>query len=204
VGPILIAIQTYEHMRIYEQKSNKSTTLNPFVDSDKFVGSDRSKGFTLIELLLYVSLSGIIIFSASAFMASLLASRVKNQTIAEVDQNGAQVMQIITQAVRNATAINSPSSGTSASTLSLNTTVPANNPTIFDLSGGAIRMTEGASAAVSLTSSRVSASVLNFQNLTAASTAGTIRISFVLTHLNGSGRNEYDYSKTFTGSASRR
>jgi len=140
-------------------------------------------GFSLIELLLYISLSGIILLSILTFMASLLDARVKNQAIAEVDQSGTAIMQLITQTIRNATAINSPSSGTSASTLSLNTAVPANNPTVFDLSGGAIRITEGAGSPVNISSSRVVVSNLNFQNLSQPSAPGNIRLSFTLTHI---------------------
>lgn len=140
------------------------------------------RGFTLIELLLYVSLSGIILLSVSIFMASLLEARVKNQTIATVEQEGAQVMEVINQAVRNATAINSPATGTSAVLLSINTTIPANNPTIFDLASGTIRIKEGAGSAVPLTSNRNIVSGLNFQNLTKPFTSGNIRTLFTLTH----------------------
>lgn len=137
------------------------------------------KGFTLIELLLYVSIIGAIIFSVAGFLSLLMQSRVKNQTIAEVEQQGVQVMQIITQTGRNATDINFPSA--------------------FDLSGGVIHENT-----IALTNSRVDASALTFQNLSRAGTPGTIRIQFTLTHVNSSGRNEYDYTKTFYGTASLR
>lgn len=138
-----------------------------------------NKGFTLIELLLYVSIVGAIIFSVAGFLSLSMQSRVKNQTIAEVEQQGVQVMQIITQAGRNTTDINFTSA--------------------FDLSGGVIRQNS-----LALTNSRVVASALTFQNLSRAGTPGTIRIQFTLTHVNPSGRNEYDYIKTFYGSATLR
>jgi hypothetical protein len=113
-------------------------------------------------------------------------------------------MQIVTQTLRNATAINSPSAGASVAMLSVNTPVGASNPTVFDLSSGVIRITEGAEAAVGLNNSLVTASGLTFQNLTTSGTPGTIRITFTLTRVNPSGRNEYDYAQTFYGSASLR
>ncbi len=137
------------------------------------------KGFTLIELLLYVSIVGAIIFSVAGFLSLLMQSRVKNQTIAEVEQQGVSVMQIITQTGRNATDINFT--------------------TAFDLSSGTIRENT-----IALTSSRVTASGLTFTNLSRTGTPGTVRVQFTLTHINPSGRNEYDYAKTFYGSASRR
>ena len=161
-------------------------------------------GFTLIELLLYVAISGVILLITSLFLQTLLESRIKNQTIAEVEQQGLQVMQIITQTLRNADAINSPAQGASAATLSINTYTGANNPTVFDLGSGAIRIKEGVGAVIPLTNSRIVASALDFQNFSRADTPDTIRISFTLTHINPEGRSEYNFSKIFYGSASLR
>lgn len=137
------------------------------------------KGFTLIELLLYVSISALLLLVISLFLQMLLESRIKNQTIAEVEQQGLQVMQIITQAGRNAADINFTNT--------------------FDLSSGVIRENS-----IALTNSRVTASGLTFQNFSRTNTPGTIRISFTLAHVNPEGRNEYSFTKTFTGSATLR
>ena len=168
------------------------------------VKSKNKSGFTLIELLLYVSISAMMLLVISVFLSSLLQSRIKNQTIAEVEQQGFQVMQMITQTARNAEAITSPAQGASASSLTLDVIAAANDPTIFDAASGVIRITEGVGSAISLTNSRVTTSVLTFQNLSRASTPGTIRIQFTLTHVNPEGRNEYSFSKTFIGSATLR
>lgn len=162
------------------------------------------KGFTLIELILYISLTSIVLLSVSAFLIASLQARAKNRTIAEVEQAGEQVIQLITQTIRNSSAINSPAIGTSAASLSLNTSVSASNPTVFDLASGVIRITEGSGDPAPLTNSQVTASSLNFQNLSMADTPGIIRVTFILTYNNQSGRLEYDYSKTFYASASRR
>lgn len=162
------------------------------------------KGFTLIELLLYISISSIILLSISLFLSILIKSRVKNQTIAEVEQQGLQVMQIITQTVRNSTTINSPAQGVSDTSLSINTIVPANNPTVFDLSSSAIRIKEGTAAVIPLINSRVAASGLSFSNLSLTGTPGTVRIQFTLTNINNVGTNEYSFAKTFIGSATLR
>lgn len=164
----------------------------------------KHRGFTLVELLLYVAIASIIILTTSLFFASLLESRVKNQSIAEVEQQGVYVMQLITQTVRNAALIISPAEGASAGTLSADTITAGNNPTVFDLSAGTIRMKEGAAAVVPLTNTRLSGSGLTFQNLSRTGTPGTIRIQFTLTHLNPEGRYEYAFAKSFTGSATLR
>ena len=162
------------------------------------------KGFTLIELLLYIGIASIMLLVTSVFLSTLLQSRVKNQTIAEVEQQGAQVMQIITQSIRNAENINFPSQGASASLLSLDVFNSSDDPTVFDISGESVRATEGVLPAVFLTNSRITASDLIFQNLSRDNTPGIIRIQFTFTHINTEGRNEYDYQKTFYTSASLR
>lgn len=161
-------------------------------------------GFTLIELLLYLGLAAILLLVISIFLALILRSRVKNQTVAEVESQGVMVMNLITQTIRNAESINSPADGASAASLSVDAAGVSNDPTVFDLSSAALRVQEGAGAAVSLTSSRLSVSALNFQNLSRTGTPGTVRVQFTLTHSNPAGKNEYDYSKIFYGSASLR
>lgn len=161
-------------------------------------------GFTIIELLLYVAISSVILLVVSFFLQMLLESRIKNQTIAEVEQQGLQAMQLIAQIARNADIINSPSQGASAATLSFNTHTAGNNPTIFSIVNDAVSIQEGAGAVIPLTNSRVTASATAFHNLSRASTQGVIRIKFTLTHINPNGRNEYNFSKTFYGSASLR
>jgi prepilin-type N-terminal cleavage/methylation domain-containing protein len=161
--------------------------------------SKEHRGFTLVELLLYVAIASMILLSVSFFLSALLGSRVKSQTVAEVDEQGLQAMQIMTQTVRNAAAVNSPATGASDTSLSVNTPVSANNPTVFDTANGAIRMKEGAATATPLINSRVAASNVSFSNL-----SGSIRIQFTLAAVDSSGRSENIYSKNFTGSATLR
>ena len=147
-------------------------------------------GFTLIELLLYVGLISSIILAVSMFLFVMLQARVKNQTMAEVEQQGLQ-------------AINSPTTGASAVSLSLAVVAP-NNPTAIDVSSGVLQITEGPNPAVALTNNRVIVSGLTFQNFSRPSTPGTIRISFTLTHVNSNNRSEYNFSKIFYGSGTLR
>lgn len=162
------------------------------------------KGFTLIELLLYVSIVAALVLFLSVFLSLLMQSRVKNQTISEVEQQGIYLMQTITQIARNAEAIVSPTIGASASSATFDVVTAASDPTVFDISGGVIRISEGAGSPISLTNTRVVASNLTLQNLSRTSTPGTLRIQFTLTHINPEGRQEYNFSKTFYGTASMR
>ncbi len=138
-------------------------------------------------------------------MATLLETRVKNEAIAEVEGQGLYVQDVITQTLRNAASIVSPTTGnTSNTTLSVNTYTPVLNPTVFSLTSGAMQITEGGGGAVLLTNPNVTMSNLTFSNLSRANTPGVVRIQFTLTYNNTVGRNEYNYARVFTSSASLR
>jgi len=156
-------------------------------------------GFTLVELLLYLALSAMIILMVSSFLTLVLKSRVKGQVISEVEGQGMQAMQTITQEIRNASSPSVPIGG-SGSTLSL---APSN--VAFNQTGDALYITI-AGAPVALTSAKVRVSNLSFQNVgstieNTTDPAHSIRIKFTLSYVNLSGRNEYEYSRNFTGSA---
>jgi type II secretory pathway pseudopilin PulG len=95
--------------------------------------ANRNTGYTLIELLLYVSLIGILLTSVVTFFSMMLETRVKNESIAEVDQQGTQIMELITQTIRNASSITSPAAGTSGNSLTLAMASAAVNPTVYDM-----------------------------------------------------------------------
>lgn len=162
------------------------------------------RGFTLIELLLYVSITGLLLLSVTIFFSLLFQVRIKNQVIAEVEQQGMQVMQIMTQTIRNAENITAPTQGGSDASLSIDVLTSSSDPTVFALSGGVLQITEGTATPISLTNSRVTVSDLTFQNLSRTSTPGTVRITLTITAVNPSGRNEYNFTKTFVGSATLR
>lgn len=161
---------------------------------------NKNNGYTLIELILYVSLSAVMLLAISMTLSIFFEARIKSKVISEVEGEGMQVMQLITQTIRNSNNIDSPVIGTNDTTLSLDTA-----STIFSLSGGEIKITEGINPEISLTNStQVTSSGLLFENLSQASTPGTIGISFTLSYLNPNNKNEYNYSRTFYGSATLR
>lgn len=170
----------------------------------KTKNQNRKTGFTLVELLLYVGISSTLLLVTSLFLGMMLEARVKNQTISEVEGQGAQVMQTITQNIRNAQNITSPSVGASGASLTLDVVNIARDPTIFDLASGVVRIKEGSGAYIPLTNSHVVVSGLNFANLSRPSTPGVVRVSFTVTYVNPEGRKEYDFSQTFYSSTSLR
>lgn len=161
----------------------------------------RQKGYTLIELLLYISIVGVLLAGVSVFFGTATDARVKNQSVAEVEQQGLAAMEYILQTIRNADAITAPATGATTSSLTVTVPTAALSPTIFSLSGGtpnALQVKEGAAAQIPLTNSLVQVSGLTFKNLSRASTPGVVQISFTIDRVNAANRNQYDYQKTFT------
>ena len=78
------------------------------------------------------------------------------------------------------------------------------DPTLFDLSGHTIRITEGVGSAIDLTSSNIGVTSLDFQNIPQDLTPDTIKIQYRIEYHNPGLDPRYDYSKTFYGSASLR
>lgn len=168
--------------------------------------SSLRSGFTLIELILYVGLLSSMMLVLSLFFSIAVSVRIKNQTVSEVEQQGLQVMQIMSQTIRNASSVNSPLPGLSSSTLSLSLATSSDISSVFFATSSILYMREGVASSVSLTNNKVAISGLLFSALSVSSstTPGTVRIVFSLSHLNPSGRNEYDYTKTFYTTAALR
>lgn len=161
----------------------------------------RQSGYTLIELLLYIAMLGILLPAVVGFMGVAVETRVKNQSITEVNEQGMATMDSITQTLRNASSITSPAAATSAASATVVVPTASLSPTTFDLSGSTLRVKEGSNTAVPLTSGDVQISNLTFTNLTRSGTTGALQVSFTISRVNNSGRNEYDYQKTFTSTA---
>ncbi|MEN9552241.1 MAG: hypothetical protein RI935_618 [Candidatus Parcubacteria bacterium] len=162
------------------------------------------KGFTLVEMALYVGICSVVLFSLSTLFATLVSSRVKNQIITEVNQQGAFVMNTITYAVRNGVSIQSPASGSASSTLIITSSNPAINPSIIYGSSSRVVIRESTSTEIFLTNTRVIVNSLLFENVSSSTTDTVIRVSFTISGNTNSTKQEFNYSKTFTGSATLR
>ncbi|HSW65629.1 MAG TPA: prepilin-type N-terminal cleavage/methylation domain-containing protein [Bacillota bacterium] len=92
-------------------------------------------GYTLIELLLYIAIFGVVALAATTFFTVVTTARAKNQSIAEVNDQGAALMASLTQTIHNATSITTPAAGASSPSLTLAVPTSSLSPTIFDASG---------------------------------------------------------------------
>lgn len=165
--------------------------------------STNQKGYTIVEMLLYIAIFSLIIGTIMSIALSISNQRIQNQITQEVDYQGQLAMTNITQTLRNGSTINTPTPGSYSSSLSLNTPVVANNPSIYDSfsSQGVnkLRLKQGVANAEYLTSSRVSISNLTFTNRAITGGRDSIDISFTLTYNNPSGKPQLNYQKNFYG-----
>jgi len=162
------------------------------------------KGFVLIEVIVYIAIIGLILVAVGTLATVANHARAKQVVEREVEDQGRQVLEEILSTVRNSSGITTPSSGVTGSTLSMTVDSAPASPTVFTLSGSTLKITEGATTAVSLTNSNVLATAFSVQNLSRASTPGTVRVNFTLSGTITSGSVPFVYSKTFYGSASLR
>lgn len=156
------------------------------------------RGFTLIELLMYVVIVSTLLGALSGFFIMTAQSRLKNQSISEVDQQGTLALQTIAQVVRSASSISAPATGVTDTSLTLIVPTAGVSPTIFSVNSGALQVKEGSGASVSLTNNKVTVSGLSVQNVSRSGTYGAVQISFTVSRINSGNRNEFDYQKTFT------
>lgn len=156
-------------------------------------------GFTLIELLLYLGMATILLLGFVYLVPAVLETRLKNQVILEVDEQGLQVMNYITQEIRNAESIISPGVSGVAGSLTLDVVDVSEDPMVFSLNSGAIGVTRGAGGFEALTNDKVEVTSLSFRNMSLAGTAGSVRVEFSLRFVNDSSRTTFDYVNTFYG-----
>ena len=162
------------------------------------------KGFSLIETIVYIAIFSAFIGALVTFALNINTSRLKTQTMLEVKGQGADLMRILTNSVKNATAINYPGTGLSSGTLSVDMSDTLVNPTIFSGSGEAIYITEGANSAIALTNNEVKVTDLSFTNVSKINTPGVIQIRFTISNTALQTLPEQQYSINFYGTASLR
>lgn len=135
-------------------------------------------GFTLIELIIYIALTAIVVVVLLRVMLTVMGTREKMETVSTVHQELRFSMDRITQSARNAVSVETGASvfGSSSGSLSLAMGDASVSPTVFSLSGGRIYMRAATGAALPLTSTNMIVDQLQFTNLTASGSSGTVKI----------------------------
>ena len=163
----------------------------------------KGQGFTLVELIIYIAILAGILVLVIGFLWNVIFGNVKETAYQEVQQNGRFAIAKITQEIKKATGINSPlPSDPPSSSLSLSMAAFHLNPTVFDVGGGKLRITQGTRGPYELTSDQVIVSSLQFTNLSYLDTPGTIQIEMTIDHINPGARTEYEASISLRSSIS--
>lgn len=100
-------------------------------------------GVTLIELMIFIAIMSIMASTLIPLLFSVTKSRQRQDAIALVEQNGAQVLQEIIHAVQSAERIISPPAGEQDVILVLQTDSEATNPTLIIRYSGSVLMVQG-------------------------------------------------------------
>jgi type II secretory pathway pseudopilin PulG len=152
--------------------------------------------FTLVEFLIYFGLISILVSAITVFTVDIVRTRTKAQVISEVEQNVRFSMLRILRATRRASAIDTGGStfDSDAGVLSLNQDETAKNPTVFDLSGGALRIKEGAGAATPITSPDVTVTRLRFSKDSLGSGGKSVTAEITVRYAAASAEKTFDYT----------
>jgi len=151
-------------------------------------------GATLIEVLLYTAIFMIVMGGVMLIAFGMLTTAEQTNAQIEVSENARFVTQHIEDLVRNSVSINSPSVGTTATSLSVN--IDSNsvfqqygssqgwgnnmNPVIYSISNGVLSVQIGSITTLPLTNSFVTASISFQNNSYSPETKNTIRVRGVI------------------------
>lgn len=159
------------------------------------------QGFSLIELVIYIGLVSIMLLALTSFITLLLNSRGRNQAIAEVEQQGVAVLQLLTQTTRNASAIITPAAGSIDTALEIDT---GSGQTVFSVIDDQLQLTEAGGDSIAITNDRILVSDFSVRNATRGTSPGIVTWQVTFEYAERSGKPGYSYSRTFYGSASLR
>lgn len=126
-----------------------------------------NRGFTLIETILYLTMFGILLGGGLVSAYSIIQTSTNNAALAHRQAEGQFILQKLRWALSDATAINSPSAGTTGSTLTVTKPDYPANPITVTWSGGVLRLQIGTEAFQDLNTTRTEVSSASFEHLVA-------------------------------------
>lgn len=107
------------------------------------------QGFSLLELLIYIAILSILMVVISQVFIALTRGRGQAEARSEVNSAVRFATERIKQDIKRASAISLPALGTPSASLRATTT--PNTMVLYDVSGGALRRTEGNGTATTTT-----------------------------------------------------
>ncbi|HTK04554.1 MAG TPA: hypothetical protein VL500_03145 [Candidatus Eisenbacteria bacterium] len=111
------------------------------------------RGSTILEFIVYIGVIGLVLTTATLFLAEMVHSGAKVRAGAEATWNARFALSRVATEIREATGVNTGASvfGSHPGTLSLSTANGATDPTVFTVTSGVLTVKQGTGPAVPLT-----------------------------------------------------
>lgn len=166
----------------------------------------RQQGFTLVEIVLAFAIIAVFITSISYFAFDIMKTKIKGQTVLEVQQNARFAMQKMSYTIRHSAAGidtgDSQFAPANPGRLHLNMGSGAGDDVVFDVNNGALRMQVGANPAVYLTTNETQITTLTFTNNSVPGGKGNISIKLTMEDRSINDKPEYNYTYSVENSVS--
>ena len=136
------------------------------------------RGVTLVELILFLAIAAIMGLALMPLLFSSTENRLLQETVAHVENNGSQLMQVIGRQVRESEKVLDPPVGTVGKVLALQLASGSLTPTIFGLLTGAMLEIQKTTQQT-ISASEVSVQNFRVRNISNGQSTG-VTISFTL------------------------
>ncbi len=137
-------------------------------------------GFSLLELMLFLAIFSIMCTTIVAVFISSQDARIRQQSIAALEQRSGQILQLLSRRIRRAEKVLSPAAGHSATLLQLQMASDTEFPTIFSLHGANMYFVEQNQTPSLLLSDQIAISNLAFKNIGDTSVTISFDLSIVV------------------------
>lgn len=137
------------------------------------------RGVTLVELILFMAIAAIMGLALMPLLFSSTENRLLQESVAHVENNGPQLMQVIGRKVRDSERILDPLPGGTSEVLAIQMSSGSLTPTIFGVVTGAMLQIEKTTQQT-ISASEVSVQDFRVRNISNGQSTG-VTISFVLT-----------------------
>lgn len=162
--------------------------------------STSAEGFTFLEFLLYIALTSIMVVVLGNIGIHILASRAKSHALEEVSYSTQFISEYIIRSVEESDAVTTPPLGATSSSLVLEKSDSAQNPTIFSVVDGVLMATEGTTTHA-LTGSTTQITSIDFTNVAAADTPDAVRITMTIASKNPTGNQSFAANESWSTTA---
>lgn len=137
-------------------------------------------GFTLVETLLFFGILSIMSGTIVAVYIATQEARIRQRSVAELEQTGTSLLEGMTKNIRRAEKILAPATNTTGSILTLQMAGNSEYPTIFasDTTGKFVNVQKTSTSG--LLTSRVTISNLSFRNVADANVAYSFDLTITI------------------------